>query len=575
MMLILLYVNRRWQNSAWARVCDPALLPYVLVQRPSGSRARWPILALACATSLCILALAGPTWERLPQPLFRQPSVLVIALDLSPSMNTADVTPSRLVRARFKIADLLKLRKDGQTALLVYAAHAYPVTPLTNDVHTIAAHLPVLGTELMPVPGSNIAAAIDAAKALAEQSGALRGHVLLVTDGVGTQPLPPILAALAETGLRLSVLAVGTTAGAPIPAPGGGFVKDANGAIVLSVVEERALRELAGAAGGIYQSLATSDVDILALQALFETGGGGVKAQATTVEMDQWREAGPLLLLLVLPLAALVFRRGCLAVIVLALVPPPGQAVEWGQLWQRDDQQARQVLESGDPAQAAELFSDPDWKAAAYYRAGVYEPALAALADSTTADGFYNKGNALARLGRYPEAIAQYDEAIAAAPDHEDALHNRKLLQELLSEQQPPPSPDSSQDQESQSDSSDAEAGEQPESEQSANDAPAQPQDGQPSADEPSGPEQQASDEQAPPPQQAEHGEQAETAEQQGELPQSVAQADEQDAQDAEQEQATEQWLRRIPDDPGGLLRRKFLYQYQRSERSEYTGEPW
>ena len=117
-------------------MCDAELLPYLL-QEKAVNQSRWPLTTGAIAALLVIIALAGPTWQRVPSPVFRNESALVIALDLSRSMDAEDIKPSRLIRARYKIADILKQRKDGQTALLVYAGDAFTVTPLTDDTETI------------------------------------------------------------------------------------------------------------------------------------------------------------------------------------------------------------------------------------------------------------------------------------------------------------------------------------------------------------------------------------------------------------------------------------------------------
>ncbi|MDM8563018.1 VWA domain-containing protein, partial [Candidatus Marithioploca araucensis] len=170
-------------SGNWKTVCDPQLLPHLLLDE-EGKRRIWPIYALGIGGLLSILALAGPTWERLPQPAFRDQSALVIVLDLSRSMDATDIEPSRLVRARFKVADILKQRKEGQTALIVYAEDAFIVTPLTDDTETIASQLSVLNTSLMPSQGSRVDIALKKAGILLKQAGLKKGNVLLITDGV-------------------------------------------------------------------------------------------------------------------------------------------------------------------------------------------------------------------------------------------------------------------------------------------------------------------------------------------------------------------------------------------------------
>ena len=152
-ILVLMWRNKL-RNGNWSAVCDPALLPFIL-QEKVVNQSRWPLTSAALAAVLVIIALAGPTWQRLPSPVFRNDLAVVIALDLSRSMDAGDIKPSRLIRARYKIADILKRRKDGQTALLVYAGDAFTVTPLTDDTETIASQLEALNTDIMPSQGSD------------------------------------------------------------------------------------------------------------------------------------------------------------------------------------------------------------------------------------------------------------------------------------------------------------------------------------------------------------------------------------------------------------------------------------
>ena len=163
--VIILLLKNKLNQGNWSNVCDAALLPYVLQEKPVH-QTRWALSAGTFSCLLVIISLAGPTWERLPSPVFRNDAALVIALDLSRSMDASDIKPSRLSRARFKIADILKQRKDGQTALLVYAGDVFTVTPLTEDTETIASQLSALTTEIMPSQGSNTALALEKAAEL-------------------------------------------------------------------------------------------------------------------------------------------------------------------------------------------------------------------------------------------------------------------------------------------------------------------------------------------------------------------------------------------------------------------------
>ena len=151
--------RRKLSQGVWHTVCDAELLPYLL-QDSHAKQSQGRLALGACLTFLAIVALAGPTWQRIPMPVFRNASAWVIVLDLSASMDAEDIKPNRLTLARYKIADILKQRKDGQTALIVYAGDAFTVTPLTDDTETIANQLSALNTDIMPEAGSNSAQAL-------------------------------------------------------------------------------------------------------------------------------------------------------------------------------------------------------------------------------------------------------------------------------------------------------------------------------------------------------------------------------------------------------------------------------
>ncbi len=116
-----------------------------------------PLVPLLTGLALAIasIALAGPSWQRLPQPIDQKTDALVVVLDLSLSMYARDVAPSRLVRARHAVTDILRARTEGFTGLVAYAGDAHAVAPLTDDVRTIENLLAALAPDMMPVLGSN------------------------------------------------------------------------------------------------------------------------------------------------------------------------------------------------------------------------------------------------------------------------------------------------------------------------------------------------------------------------------------------------------------------------------------
>ncbi len=562
--------HRRLSAGHWDSVVDPALAPYVLSSAQSRhSDHRWLLFAIAGA--IAVTALAGPAWQRIEQPVFRSEQALVVALDLSRSMDAEDVKPSRLARARLKILDLLKRRASGQTALVVYSSNAFTVTPLTTDTDTVAALVNSLATDIMPSRGSYPIAAIRKGQQLLEQAAVGAGEVLLITDGGASPAAERAARDLRDAGYTLSVLGVGTPEGAPIPRAGGGFVTGPSGDIAVPRLEESSLGDMASAGGGRYARLTagSSDLDYL-LSGEAMSGTAQDDSQAT----DAWHEEGPWLLLLLLPLAALAFRRGWLFVAVLAVLPlsAPAEASLWDGLWLNKDQQASKALESGDAEAAAELFEDDEWQAVARYRAGDYSRSAQGFAENADTRNLYNLGNALAMQGEFDAAIEAYERVLEIDPGDEDASYNLELLKSAQQQQQN--REQGEQEQSQQAPGEDGEQSNEPSDSDESSDSDAQADGNAEESQSAQRPEDAASEEDLEALQQELERAAREAEQQQAEQQLTEEQLAELRRQQAE-EQAMEQWLRRIPNDPGGLLRRKFRYQYQRLGRDQDGNALW
>ncbi len=566
----VLLARRQLGAGHWRGVVDPALMPYVLSRSARrGTDWRWWLLGVAGVVAS--LALAGPAWQRIDQPVFRAEQALVIALDLSRSMDAQDIEPSRLARARLKILGILARRQSGQTALLVYTANAFTVTPLTDDNDTIAALVNSLTTDIMPSHGSYPEVGIRKGQELLEQAGVGYGEVLLVADGGVSPAAEEAARQLREAGYSLSVLGVGTREGAPIPRMSGGFVTDNRGKIAVARLEERGLSELAAAGGGRFAVLTPNDSDIDHLLS------GEVRAATAATDdslaSDQWREEGPWLVLLLLPLAALAFRKGWVLMLVVLVAPLPAQASLWEDLWLNKNQQAQRALEEGNPADAAALFEDTEWRGVARYRAGDYTGSAREFAASGDVRNLYNLGNAMAQQGEYDAAIDAYEEVLEMDPGNEDARYNLDFVRNLREQQEQQQQQQGDDQQSTQNPGGEGEQSEgegDPDQQGAENSAQSQAQDsdGSPREEEMSEEDLEAL--------QQELERAAQDAAQQGEEPRQLSDAELAELRAAqEQEQAMEQWLRRIPDDPGGLLRRKFRYQYQRYGKDQDGREVW
>lgn len=613
----------RWRRLAnrdhWLRdFIDPALREHVSASGVERSRLAPAWLALLLG--LTALSLAGPAWRRQEVALYRVQAPLVVVLDLSAHMAADDLKPDRITQARFKLITLLKERAGGQAALVAYAGDAFTVAPLTDDANTVSALVDALSPMVMPVDGQRADLALARAQRLLADAGFRGGDVLLVSDAVDAAATAQARL-LAAQGIRVSVLGVGSSAGAMLRDGKGGLVYDANGTPQLARLDESALRALSDAGEGRYARLRADNTDLTTLDLLQPRDRHAGALSASGDEAMRWRDEGPWLLPLVLILALPGFRRGALAMVAtLALLPSqPVQALDWDALWQSREQRADAALRAGDVARARALARDPARAGAAAYRAGDWNAAIAQWAQLHDAQGQYNLGNALAMAARDDEAIAAYDRALALDPAMSDASRNRELLVKRK-QQQPPksqqsPAPNDGKDgknnkggknaqpQHGDGDGDGKDNGEQgpggpsdpgkgdgahsPDPSQGAGD---QGERGDPGTAPPTEADQAGGHDRAPepPPADAPQASAADAARNQQALSEEMSKAltaaaggsagkppaessgatlSSEQRQQREQQQAVEAWLRRVPDDPGGLLRRKFLIEYQRRQQ--------
>ncbi|MEH6446130.1 MAG: VWA domain-containing protein, partial [Oceanospirillaceae bacterium] len=429
-------------NFQWQGLIEDEMLAHLIVGK-NEKHSLWPIVLLCSAWLLAVLALAGPSWQQLPQPQFANQKPLIILVDLSPSMLVEDIKPSRLVKMRFKLIDLIKARKQGLTALVVYGGDAHVLTPLSDDSKTLLSLVPTLSPNIMPIAGSRTEEGIELAISLIKDQGYKSADVVLFTDGVTVQAQQSVSALLENSNIRLSIIGVGTTAGAPIPLGSEGFAKDQNGNIVLAKLPRTLLQRLAETNHGRYHDLSLSNQDIADVLSLNENATDTYQELAAlSSEMDQWEDAGQWLVLLILPFFLLSFRRGWLLqlfavsmLIVPFIHPKPAQALGWEDLWQSSDQQGSQAFVKQDYSKAADKFSDDNWRGAAQYKAGDFAGAAKSYATLNNAGGYYNQGNALAKQGELAQAIKAYNKALLLEPELADAQTNKVLVENLLKKQ--------------------------------------------------------------------------------------------------------------------------------------------
>ena len=575
---VLIIIWRTWKSGAgdsqWHELIDSNLLTHLL-DKPAGVSRRWPTLLLGLILSLLVIAAAGPTWQRLPQQVEQKEDALVIVLDLSLSMRATDIKPSRIARAQHKLRDILNNRKEGLTALVVYAGDAHTVAPFTDDADTIEAMVTSLLPEIMPKLGSRPDLGILSARQLMQDGGILNARLLLVSDELNDADVRRIETVLGND-IALSLMSIGTAAGGPIQLPQGGFFKNDDGTIVIPKLNTNNFRKLASNTGGRYSDFKVDsrDLDYLLKQGLdLDT-----QTSVTDREFDVWLDRGPWLVLFCLPFALLAFRRGWLIAIacVCIIQPQPAMAFEWSDLWSTKDQQGQKHLEQGDASAAAATFKDPVRKGAAHYQAGEYKEALEQFSNQSTATSLYNRGNALARSGDLKQASESYAKSLEMDPDNEDALFNKELVDKLLEQQQQQQqNQEQQQDQENQEQQDQQQSDSQEQSEQEQSEQEQQQSEQEQQQQEQSESEQSEESEEEQQEQEQEQAEEEQQEGEQGEEQQQQITGEELSEEELDEaEQALEQWLRKVPDDPGGLLRQKFRYQSEQNKRNrEYVDD--
>ncbi|MBQ0727255.1 MAG: VWA domain-containing protein [Thalassolituus oleivorans] len=654
----VMLLKQRLGEGDWQQVVDPALRAYVLDRAPKQSTKSghwWILIAWLVAT----LALSGPTWQRIPVPVMKNQDALVILMDMSLSMGSQDIKPSRAIRSVQKVTDIIRERKDGLTAVIAYSGDAHIVTPFTDDGETIEHLLPSLTPEIMPKLGSRPDKAIKLAQELMTNANIRKAQFLLLTDGIQPNDVTRIKDLLGEN-TPLAVIAIGTADGAPVSLGDQGFLRDNDGNIVLPRLDTAPLNELRAQANVPWLPLAFDDRDWKTLLKSEVTANNEEADSSRNTQYDQWHDAGFWLIFLLLPIALITFRRGVVFTIVLipALWSQPSDAADLKDLWQTPDQQGQELF-AKDPSAAAKKFQNPSWKGSALYKSGDYQGAVDQFSQDSSARGKYNEANALAQTGDLEKALEAYDEAIQRAGNDAELLKNaeaNRQLVEKIKEQQEKQQQNQQQNQQSSddnqssddknnsdqknnqqqndqqknsdenqsSDQSQSSDSQQSDSKNQQNDSQSQDQQNSSSSQQEDDDyaEQQAqknkeqkdqeqkdsknAQSQADQEQQEKESEDGKNAAQAGEKSdeeqdkedaQSMAQqqqeqdqngenqddtlgqldpnASQQDGMTREEKAARQNWLNRVPDNPGVLLQRKFLYQYRQQADDDKEEVLW
>ena len=531
------------QDVFWNQQLSPQIAKILLVQK--GKAKHWPAWVLALFWVLSCIALAGPSWNKIELPVAKSKEALFFIVDMSLSMLAQDVKPSRKDLARFSIIDVLRQINDGQAALLVYAGSGHVVTPLTDDSNTIINQLNALSPTIMPKLGSNSTTAFEKIETMLKSSNT-KGKILWITDEASQEDIAKAQTIAKQHDLKLILLPIGTSEGAPVPVPSG-FLTDGSGKTIIAKVPFEHMKNIAINEGVDYIPISQLSSALIE-QLVTNTGVFAQPTEEDSPKSDILVDSGFWILPMLLALILLFFRRGWILLVVLMVVPQPSYAINLTELFNRPDQIGHKAFESNDFPRAIRHFKDPNWQASTLYRLKEYEIAANLWASQ---EQWYNAGNAFALANDYKKAIASYQYALKENPDHADAKYNLELL---LKQQQSGQSQDQEKgepsDEDQQEDSSGGQDQEQEESEDNGG-----AKDSEEASEEEN--EEDLSEE--------------EKAEQEA-LDEEAKQKALEEAKTREAQQELQQWLKKIPNDPSLLLKRKFEHQYNQLRQQNAVG---
>jgi Ca-activated chloride channel family protein len=262
-LLLLLYLARR-QRRGLERFAEAKLLDRLAPPLNKGRRFLKSVFLLA-ALGFMILALSGPRWGSRSQEVRQKGVDIMVLVDVSPSMLVADVAPNRLERARREISDFIRVVEGDRVGLVAFAGAAFVQCPLTLDYGAVQMFLGALEPDLIPVPGTDLGAAIETGISAFDLTSETDRVILLITDGEDNENKGFEGARHAmEKGVKVFVFGIGDPAGAPMPAGDGkgGFRKDEEGKVILSKLDEEGLKRIASLTGGGYVRAVAGDLDL-------------------------------------------------------------------------------------------------------------------------------------------------------------------------------------------------------------------------------------------------------------------------------------------------------------------------
>ena len=430
---------------------------------------------LLASIALAIVAVAQPRYGFIEKETKQKGRDVIVAIDTSRSMLATDIAPTRLARAKLFTQDLVRLLQGDRIGLVAFAGSAFLQAPLTLDYNAVTNALEELDTTVIPKGGTNIAAAITAAReAFGKAEGQTRALIIL-TDGeeLAADGIAAAKQAAGE-GIRVFTVGVGSPEGSLIPVRlddgRSDFVRDSAGKPVTSKLDDSRLKEIASATGGFFTLIGPDAAREIFQKGIepMELSETGVFSARQPIERYQWPLAAATVCL-ALSLLPGDRRRRSSAMVALLLGFCPYAQAQSGL-----DEYKNGEFEKAGTAFQEQLKKQPSSRAlqfnsgAAAYKSGDFEKAIAHFTDALLAedqklreDASYNLANSLVRKGEaakenetkktnWKNALEHYEETLRLNPDNNLASQNRDITKKLLEDLEKQEQQQKQQDQKNQ-----------------------------------------------------------------------------------------------------------------------------
>lgn len=464
LMFIAYWLMRRWRKRRIARFGDPDLVSSLapLVPRRKG----WlKLTLLSLALLFFAIGMARPQLGAILKEKQVKGAEIMVVLDVSNSMLAEDYSPNRLERAKLAISKLVDELQGDRIGLIIFAGESFVQLPVTSDYVSAKIFLNSITTESVPVQGTAMGDAIRTAiKSFTSESENSRA-IILITDGENHEDDPVSAAKDAvDMGARVFCIGVGSPEGKPIPMDGG-LLKDNDGNIVVTRLDEKTLRDVASAGRGLYVRAGNTE---FGLNPVIDEIRSLDAKDFQSVVFEEYDEQYMYFFAIALIFMLIEFMisdtrnrrslfgrgKGMVAVLILMLASPVmlqaqsdrsevragNREFKKGEFREAELDYKRALEEDSTSVTAKYNLGNALYKTESYSEAELYlkglGDSLKSVSASKASDCFHNSGNLALKQKKYQEAVDAYKESLRLEPDNFETKSNLAYAQKMLKEQQ-------------------------------------------------------------------------------------------------------------------------------------------